>query len=426
MKPIKVIDKICGWGKTHYIFSEMRSRKKEKWLYVSPYLSEVGDGRTKGRIQKELPELDFKSPVEKRFGGKSANLKDLIANCQNVAISHQLYKTLDKATLQIMYDENYNVVIDETLDVISLYNGHKVDDIHLMIDLGIVEEAEHGRLKWNYNTKYSGTFQEIKRMCEMEVLFLYRSRTDTTKCFVNKIPPRLLEGTGDTYILTYRFVGSLMCSWLRIHGLEWEYYNPPNTRCEKKIKDLVRQNIEVITPPKSIIKLQTSDTGAEINSAFSKSWFERASHQDLEIIRQAIDNVVMNKFRGFEGDMIYTTFKDYAEAIRTSRIDRAILGIDTELDTTKSIDNFVSKNMRASNEYASATKVIHVCNTYPHVILANYIKFLGDSVMRDEYAISELIQFLFRSAIRNGEKVKVVIFSNRMRTLLNLWLLEDT
>ena len=42
----------------------------------------------------------------------------------------------------------------------------------------------------------------------------------------------------------------------------------------------------------------------------------------------------------------------------------------------------------------------------------------------DEYALSEMIQWIWRSAIRDGKEIWVYIPSRRMRELLKKWLLD--
>ncbi|RMS94972.1 hypothetical protein ALP58_00660 [Pseudomonas savastanoi] len=71
---IRVVDAICGAGKTTWVFDHIRNNPDKRWLFVSPYLSEVGDGKTKGRIQLELPYLDFKAPGTSSLS-KSSHLR---------------------------------------------------------------------------------------------------------------------------------------------------------------------------------------------------------------------------------------------------------------------------------------------------------------------------------------------------------------
>ncbi len=45
----------------------------------------------------------------------------------------------------------------------------------------------------------------------------------------------------------------------------------------------------------------------------------------------------------------------------------------------------------------------------------------GVSVNEDLYALSELVQWLWRSRIRNGQPIDAYIPSERMRGLLDAW-----
>ncbi|MEA1973836.1 MAG: hypothetical protein U9N34_11170, partial [Candidatus Cloacimonadota bacterium] len=43
-------------------------------------------------------------------------------------------------------------------------------------------------------------------------------------------------------------------------------------------------------------------------------------------------------------------------------------------------------------------------------------------VDQDDYALSEMLQWIFRSGVRNGEVITIYIPSRRMRNLLEEWL----
>lgn len=52
-------------------------------------------------------------------------------------------------------------------------------------------------------------------------------------------------------------------------------------------------------------------------------------------------------------------------------------------------------------------------------------RFLSDNDVefnQDLYALSEMLQFIFRSRLRNGEEIHLLIASSRMRELFNDWL----
>lgn len=79
-------------------------------------------------------------------------------------------------------------------------------------------------------------------------------------------------------------------------------------------------------------------------------------------------------------------------------------------------------NARASNEYASKTVMVHAFDRHPNVAVCNYLRAMEVSFSKERFAVNELVQWLWRSAIRNGEPIHVAILSKRMRELLLIWL----
>ena len=83
---------------------------------------------------------------------------------------------------------------------------------------------------------------------------------------------------------------------------------------------------------------------------------------------------------------------------------------------------WVECNARATNEYQHKTCCAYLVNKYYMPTLKNYFISNGVNVDEDTWALSELIQWLFRSRIRNKEPIDVYIPSSRMRKLLQDWL----
>ena len=54
----------------------------------------------------------------------------------------------------------------------------------------------------------------------------------------------------------------------------------------------------------------------------------------------------------------------------------------------------------------------------------NWLTAKGAQVKEDEWAVSIMVQWIWRSAIRDGEEIWIYIPSKRMRTLLENWIDE--
>jgi hypothetical protein len=78
--------------------------------------------------------------------------------------------------------------------------------------------------------------------------------------------------------------------------------------------------------------------------------------------------------------------------------------------------------MRASNDYKDRTVLAYLCNRYVNPVTANFFVLNEIPIDQDMYALSEMLQWIWRSAIRDGKPIKIYIPSKRMRNLLINWL----
>ena len=64
-------------------------------------------------------------------------------------------------------------------------------------------------------------------------------------------------------------------------------------------------------------------------------------------------------------------------------------------------------------------------NRYLNPFVKNFFTSNGIDVDEEGYALSEMLQFIWRSAIRDGKEIWIYIPSIRMRTLLKKWIKEN-
>ena len=83
---------------------------------------------------------------------------------------------------------------------------------------------------------------------------------------------------------------------------------------------------------------------------------------------------------------------------------------------------FVSCSCRATNEYREKKNLAYCVNIFFNPFLKRYFEEHGCVVDEDKYALSEMIQWIWRSAIRDGNEINIYIPSKRMRNLLTNWL----
>jgi hypothetical protein len=69
--------------------------------------------------------------------------------------------------------------------------------------------------------------------------------------------------------------------------------------------------------------------------------------------------------------------------------------------------------------------MVYIGNRYLNPAICNFFKDNGVVIDQDYWALSELLQWLWRGCIRNDKKMNLHIPSIRMRTLLINWLSNE-
>ena len=80
---------------------------------------------------------------------------------------------------------------------------------------------------------------------------------------------------------------------------------------------------------------------------------------------------------------------------------------------------------RATNDFAHKNVLCHAYNRYPTMPVEVYLNDYGFNIDRDAYATAELVQWVFRSSVRNGKPITIYFLSKRMRNLFTEWLIGD-
>lgn len=86
---------------------------------------------------------------------------------------------------------------------------------------------------------------------------------------------------------------------------------------------------------------------------------------------------------------------------------------------------FVACNARATNEFKEKESLAYVVNRFMNPHEKKFFSVRGIEVNEDMYALSELIQWIWRSRIRKGKAINLYIPSKRMRSILEEYLLND-
>lgn len=404
---ITVVDAICGAGKTSWSIQHVKEPFSGMFIYVTPYLSEIQ------RII-ENTDGDFKEPSNNNEkGSKLEGLKNLIVRGENIACTHELFKLCDKEILELIRESGYTLILDEVLNVINPISITP-SDLKMLIDTNTIEiEESTGYINWK-DEDYVGKFEELKYLSKNDNLFLFNN----TFIFWT-LHHESFEAFKEVYILTYLFDGQIQRYYYDLHNFNYEKKSVIKEGDKYKLVDYDPKldNRELIATRLNIYedkgksKLNSNFCKKPSNNMFSTTWLKRCDDKTLERIKNNL-RVYLNSVGGGTKNSFWTSIKSVAPKLKSSR---------ATYYTTDKKDNFVSVNVRATNEYRNCTSCAYVYNRFMNPIEKAFFEFHGIKVDEDTLAVSDLIQFIFRGTIRNDQEdtiLNVYIPSLRMRNLL--------
>lgn len=405
---IELLDSIMGSGKTLGVIQWMLNNPQNKYLYVSPMLTEVEE-----RIPEACRSLEFVYPCTEEYKTKGEHLLKLLEEGCNVSFTHSLFTDLTKKHLTFIKNHEYILIVDEEVALIEPYRGiYDRDDILSLEKAGHIRvlEDDLGRVEWlwyNDDEMNKTVYSKLKRMCDLGML--YCSKRDR-KIMVVHLPIELVQSSRRVILLTYLFKGSVMESFMKLKGVDIIPFKEvvPN-KDTKTVLSRAKQLITFIDTPssKAVSKLSMSAT-----------WYAKnASTADLEKIKNALFSVY-RKF-GDKELFLFTAPKTQAclEQIKKDDIKRHIL----HKNLPKDLD-WIYCGTKATNIWAHKSVAVHAYNRYVNTAIKAYLQDYGTPPDDDKFALSEMVQWIYRTQIRDDKPISLCIMSARMKKLLCNWL----
>lgn len=406
---IEIIDGIMSSGKTTGIIDWMNNNPQHSYLYVSPLLTEVEE-----RIPVQCQQLEFESPNTINHRTKAQHLKELLEQGKNVSFTHSLFTSLTKDHLRLIKKNKYVLIVDEEIDFIDQYQGgdYKREDIITLekSDHIKIREDDLGRVEWTWDKdkfEEDSNYAKLKRMCELGML--YCARRDRGMIVIH-LPLALIQASVRTIVMTYMFEGSVMSRFMEMKGVEVKYFDEINLmKTEAEVKLNACELIELIETP------STRKVGDISHKRLTSSWYKNsATGDDLKAVESAIRSVCRKYSKD---DVLYTLPK---ELVLPKKGKPKI-----KVKSFPANECFLYAGTRATNLYSDRGVMVHAFNRYPLVAVSAYLQDYGFPIDPDHFALTELIQWVWRSKIRKGEPIKLCIIPIRMKKLFNQWLDGD-
>lgn len=413
---ITVVDSPCGYGKSSWAIQYMNDNEDISFIYITPFLDEVK------RIKEECTRRIFKEPIQ-NGNGKMENLLTLLSEGTNIATTHALFKNMDERCIQYLKNNEYVLIMDEVVDVVQEVDIKK-DDIDMLIRDGKIKVLDDNRIIW-IEENYDGSFNKYKLHLKNGDCYLFQN-----SIIMWTFPTKILELFKHTYILTYLFEGSLQCNYYQMNDIKYEYKSVRKIEKEALGEPRTRYELCEFYIPKIGLELRNkihiyegklNDIGKSKDkriNPLSKSWYEKKgkTNERCELIKNNMYNYFFNICKSKSQENMWVTFKDY----KSKCGGKGFKGRDIKM-ADGSIKNtcFVPLNSRATNEFRHKKYLAYGINRFMSPILKNFFLSKGVEVDEEMYVLSEFIQWIWRSAIRDGNDIYIYIPSERMRSILN-------
>jgi hypothetical protein len=391
MTKVKVIDSIMGSGKTEYAIKLMNeSDSNQKFIYITPFLNEVK------RVKESVSNRKFHEPQSQYGeGSKYKHFKKLIASGVNIVTTHSLFGMADDELLELLQYDKYTLIIDEVMDVVNLIELKK-SDIQTLKDSKLIEiDNDDNLITWTGPEDYEGRFQDIKDYSINGNLFFIRK-----SMLAWNFPAKIFSSFEEVYLMTYIFDGQLQKYYYDLHRVDYEYYTVHNKELipytniyenRGKLKQLI-----------NIYNGKLNDIGDK-DFSLSSSWFDKNKESGkVKELKNNLYNYFRNVLKAKADYFLWTTFKERKTSLRGEGFSKS----------------YIVWNIRATNDYKERNMLAFCLNRYLNPIELGFFQDHDIKVDIDLLALTDMLQWIFRSSIRQGEPINIYIPSARMRNLL--------
>ncbi len=405
MNIVKVVDSIMGSGKTSAAINYMNNANPEdNFIFVTPYLNEVE------RIKKSVVNRQMYEPKVRTKGDKTQykfeSLHELLSQNKNIVATHNLFKNANDETKELILSGNYTLILDEVMEVVEQLQV-KTHDLTTLFDSKLIY-VEDGIVKWNEDKRdYETRYNDIRDMALNNNLVYFKD-----SILIWNFPAEVFKLFKEVYILTYMFDAQIQRYYYDVNDIAYEKYvssyvdgeyrfTQYNKDFENNVKKMIRNKIKIYEGNLNAV--------GQLDYSLSSTWYKDKSPYTIKKVKNNVFNYFNNIVKSSSDEAMWTTYSEHKNKIKGNGYTKG----------------FVSCNARATNEFKHKKHLAYTINRYVNTILYSYFKNKYNiTIDQDLFALSELVQWIWRSGIRDGKEITLFIPSLRMRKLVLEWLNE--
>ena len=393
-------------------------KEDRKYLVILPLLSEVD------RVIEASKSIEFVQPDENdnAQGTKTSSLESQLLLGNNIATTHSMYEKLVPLIRDGLLDD-YDIIIDEVPEVVKMVTSKSKTSIQeFYLDTGYMDvDATTGLVRptmkwWHHRDDVSDTLSpKILNFAETGCLYLQEG-----KMFIWALPQSILNAGRSVTVMTYKSEGSMLLAYLRKLGLPFEVSN--DNQLEENFRARAAELITIEGIP-ALSKTNFSYT-AQVKGMSSPSYATKIARslknlRERKLVGVDINNILLTSKKDAWNKAANDNNPNTADEDETPK-KNSKPGVFAKGSRMKDV-NWVANTTRGTNDYMHCSHLIYLYDQNINFIVA---RWLGDSsqAFKDAYALTELIQWVWRSRVRRGEPITLYLPSLRMRKLFEAWL----
>lgn len=431
MTKVIVYDQLPGTGKSTRMIDKINnSDKDQRFIVVTPFLAEchryAGTTPDEDSGTKQLPLKDahgntlytgqgcnasgrrFEHPVA-GYRTKVEHIAKLVHEGKDIVTTHAALKLFTPETVKDVKDAGYTLVIDEELECIRPHPC-KMHRRKMLIGSGAVYEDALGLLRWNSEYSVDDDVKEldgsgfswdmqIKSLCDNGSLVLIADEKGNRDLFMWEYPIEFIKAFDSVQVLTYMFEGSVFQKYLDYYGIEHE-------------------TIKGIQLPIDVFDLINVVDNPKMNRIGDRWDSFTVTDQKRQTKGSAMSQTVRSNLYNYFNNSTYGKSKT-DERLWTCLGDSII-----NFKGAGYTKRHIAHNTKATNDYSNSNQLAYIYNAHMHPEPYKYLLERGEQFApsQERYSVTELLQWVYRSSVRNDRPINLYIPSVRMRGLLDKWM----
>ena len=432
---VKVVDAPCGAGKTTVTIEYVRKSTNPQIILVE----RLDDCSV---IKEQLGDLVTRvcDVADQDGSSKFKALTKAVAQGKHIVTTHASLKFWTTDFLQDCQDMNYSLIIDESVD--SCLNALNIAnrDTKGFLDDGRLSTSDENGLQRVFLDRIDDEgyclpekYRPLEKVIKNKAVYLVEAENSLT--LVETLRPDLWTYFSEIKILTYLFSGSILKHYFELFGIP---HSPLSI-----VGDGYGDYREIDGSHfRSLIDISRQFNDFDVTRASDRSWrggltnaWSSCKTRGKQRLK-SVENNLRNYYRSIcrtngasTYDFAWCFPQEFFSAVHSCAVGRKALAQQywkgdrsklSEEDQKKV--TFLPMTLRGSNSWRHKRHMAYLPNTYMNVSIKFFLQSQGLKVDEDAFCLNQTIQWVFRSAIRDGKSITLWLPSQRTRHLFMKWL----